>query len=153
MTPTAPIHELTREQLLSVVDKQHIVIAEREEKIDCLQHRVSELERLIFGVKSERFVAATGSEQGHLDFGSSTEQQPEAPATETITYEREKLGGNKKPSRQLLPAHLYTPAVSPPAALRSKPAGHGGIPYYNIIFHPYSYILLYGCKKTSRSSQ
>ncbi|MBK6482018.1 MAG: hypothetical protein IPG01_02535 [Chitinophagaceae bacterium] len=56
----------------------------------------SELERLIFGVKSERFVAATGPEQGHLDFGSSSEQQTEAPATETITYERENRGSNKK---------------------------------------------------------
>ena len=106
MTPTAPIHELTREQLLSVVDKQHIVIAEREEKIDCLQHRVSELERLIFGVKSERFVAATGSEQGHLDFGSNTEDKQEEPSTETITYTREKNKDKKKPSRQALPAHL-----------------------------------------------
>ena len=97
---------MTREQLLGVVDKPYTVMGEKEEKIDSLQFRVSELERLIFGVKSERFVAATGPEQGHLDFGSSSEQQTEAPATETITYEREKSGSNKKPSRQVLPAHL-----------------------------------------------
>jgi len=99
MTATAPIQEMTREQLLSVV-------GEKEEKIFSLQHRVSELERLIFGAKSERFIATTNTEQGNLDFGSSTEHKQEQPQTETITYIREKSGGNKKPSRQPLPAHL-----------------------------------------------
>ncbi|MEO6166587.1 MAG: IS66 family transposase [Chitinophagales bacterium] len=106
MTMNAALQEMTREQLLSEVGKQYTVITEREEKIYSLQHRVSELERLIFGAKSERFVATTNTEQGHLDFGRSTEHKQEQPATETITYEREKSGGSKKPSRQVLPAHL-----------------------------------------------
>ncbi len=89
-----------REQLLSAV-------GEKEEKIYSLQHRVSELERLIFGVKSERFVATTTDpKQGNLDFGSHIEQKKEDPTLETITYTREKNKGNKKPSRQVLPSHL-----------------------------------------------
>ncbi|MBK9391754.1 MAG: hypothetical protein IPN68_16765 [Bacteroidetes bacterium] len=53
----------------------------RKKKIDSLQFRVSELERLIFGVKSERFVAATGPEQGHLilEVAANSKQKPLLP--------------------------------------------------------------------------
>lgn len=106
MTMNTALQEMTREQLLTEVGKQYTVITEKEERIDSLQHRVSELERLIFGTKSERFIAATNEQQGNLNFGSNTEQKQEQPETETITYEREKQGAGKKPSRQPLPSHL-----------------------------------------------
>lgn len=99
MTMNAVLQEMTREQLLSAV-------GEKEEKIFSLQHRVSELERLIFGVKSERFLAGTNVQQGNLDFGSNSEQKQEEPVSETITYTREKNNGNKKPSRRPIAAHL-----------------------------------------------
>ena len=99
MIAAATLQQMTREQLLGAV-------VQKEEKIDALQHRVSELERLIFGAKSERFIATTNTDQGNLDFGSSTEQKQEEPQTETITYTREKIKAGKKPSRQPLPSHL-----------------------------------------------
>lgn len=86
------IENMSRDELLTVVGR--------------LYFRNKELEKLIFGAKSERFVATTNCEQGNLDFGSNGEQNKEEPATETITYTREKNSGNKKPSRQVLPAHL-----------------------------------------------
>ncbi|MBK6484299.1 MAG: hypothetical protein IPG01_14490 [Chitinophagaceae bacterium] len=39
-----------------------------------------------------------------LEVAANSKQKP--PATETITYERENRGATKKPSRQVLPAHL-----------------------------------------------
>jgi transposase len=93
------LNEMNREELLEVVKEQYY-------KIENLQSENGNLKKLIFGAKSERFVPETNPEQISLDFGQSEEVKTE-PATETITYEREKnTGNNNKPSRQPIPAHL-----------------------------------------------
>jgi transposase len=95
------IQEMTREELLSVVGEQYSTITIQ-------QHRIKELQRLIFGAKSERFVPAENPQQTELDFGEAL-VQPESiaeTATEVITYEREKSFNKAKPSRQPIPEHL-----------------------------------------------
>lgn len=71
-----------------------------------LKHELEKLRRMIFGAKSERFVAENPS-QLSLGLDIAT-QAPGEPVKETITYERKKTSEKEKivHSRQPLPAHL-----------------------------------------------
>ena len=86
------IQEMNRNELINVIGS--------------LYHENQNLKKLIFGAKSERFVPEVDPKQTSLDFGGAPEPKKEEPATETITYEREKNNGKQKPSRQPIPAHL-----------------------------------------------
>lgn len=69
-----------------------------------LQHQIAELKRLIFGAKSERFVAPNPDQATLFDLPG--EQHSEKP-TEEITYTRNKPQPEKKqPLRLELPSHL-----------------------------------------------
>ena len=69
-----------------------------------LKHQLAELKRLIYGAKSERFIA-THPDQATL-FDLPAEQPAETP-TEQITYTRTKPQQEKKqPLRMELPSHL-----------------------------------------------
>lgn len=82
----------------------------REELISTiilLKAELAQIKRMIFGTKSERFVAAVPPEQTSLGFGE------EAPAgapdqTQTVTYTRKKSGSGNRvhTGRTPLPAHL-----------------------------------------------
>ena len=69
-----------------------------------LKNQLEELRRMIFGVKSERFVSDTPADQLSL-FGQE-EKPTEATATEQVSYTRKKPKEKKKPIRAALPAHL-----------------------------------------------
>ncbi len=83
---------MNREELISIVGS--------------LYHENQNLKKLIFGSKSERLIPENNPEQISLDFGQTPEVPKQEPATETITYEREKNSGKQRPSRQPIPAHL-----------------------------------------------
>ena len=72
-----------------------------EEQLAQLSHELSQLKRLVFGVRSERFVL--GFEQDQLPLFGGAPAQDETPALETVTYTKRKNG---KPKRQALPSHL-----------------------------------------------
>ncbi len=93
------IEKMDRDELLEVVREQY-------DKNETLRNENDRLKKLIFGAKSERFVPEVVPEQTSLDFGEAAEVKKEEPATETITYEREKNSNKTKPSRQPIPAHL-----------------------------------------------
>lgn len=78
--------------------------AEQQQKIAFLEQELAQLKRMIFGVKSERFVLAD-SAQINLELkGIKTlEEQPE---TEQISYTRKKPKKKGKAVRLELPAHL-----------------------------------------------
>ena len=79
-------------------------IREQEARIAQLEYELSELKRLIYGTKSERFRKEEGfAEQGNL-FEYAPEDQPIIQATEQITYNRGKNNNHK--GRNSLPAHL-----------------------------------------------
>ena len=71
-------------------------------EIELLKQQLSELRRLIFGAKSERFIALP---QEQLSLFVDAQQQP-TPQTEQINYTRNKKVVKQKPVRQVLPAHL-----------------------------------------------
>src|SRR5690606_15588924 len=73
-----------------------------KEKISSLELQLAQLYKLISGFKSERFVAAIAEHQLSLFEGKTCEEQA-TPATETITYTRDK---QKRPGRHALPEHL-----------------------------------------------
>lgn len=76
-----------------------------EKEVQWLKHQLSQLQRLLFGQKRERFIA-TDPAQGTLFDLPATEAAE--PVTEEISYTREKpVKENKKhPLRAELPAHL-----------------------------------------------
>jgi transposase len=70
-----------------------------------LQEELSQLKRLVFGSKSERFVPAASPEQ--LSIGLSIEEQPVEVKTEKIEYTRTKaVKQSNHKGRLPLPAHL-----------------------------------------------
>lgn len=72
------------------------------QEIELLKQQLSELRRLIFGVKSERFMTIP---QEQLSLFVDAQQQS-IPSTEQINYTRNKKASKEKPVRQVLPAHL-----------------------------------------------
>lgn len=73
-----------------------------EEKIAALELQLAELYKLLSGFKSERFIAAIAEHQLSL-FEAEAAEEEAIPATETITYTRDK---QKHPGRHALPEHL-----------------------------------------------
>lgn len=71
-------------------------------EIELLKQQLAELRRLIFGAKSERFVALP---EEQLSLFVDVEQQPEV-TTEQISYTRHKKQAKEKPVRQPIAAHL-----------------------------------------------
>ena len=69
-----------------------------------LKHQLTELKRLIYGAKSERFVTQNPDQATLFDLPA---EQPQEKATEEITYTRNKPQREKKqPLRLELPSHL-----------------------------------------------
>ncbi len=93
---------LERYQLL---EYHHQLLNEKAlNEIQFLKDQLSELKRMIFGSKHERFLPSLSADQLNL-FGNETVVAPVA-KTEDITYTRNKQEEKKQPHRLPLPAHL-----------------------------------------------
>lgn len=91
-------------QLIKELEQKN---AEQSEQILKMQHQLDALLRIVYGKKSERFIA-TDLSQTQLSLFQSPprEETPsQAQEEETITYKRRK-NRRKKPVRQALPEHL-----------------------------------------------
>lgn len=74
------------------------------QKYEFLKHRFDQINRTVFGKKSEKFITPDGIQ---LNLFNVDNQGPKEQATEEIKYNRKKRSkGNKKPSRAIIPAHL-----------------------------------------------
>lgn len=74
-----------------------------------LKHQLEQFQRMIFGARSERFVADAIPGKSSLDFGDAGEQQKvEAEVQEEVHYSRKRKSDkqDKGHGRELLPAHL-----------------------------------------------
>ena len=89
------------ELLESKVDQQ-------QSKINSLEFQVTQLKRLLFGVKRERFISENNPQQMMLPF--EVEALEEIPQTEKIEYTREKPK-KKHPGRITLPDHLLVEEI------------------------------------------
>jgi transposase len=72
---------------------------------DHLKAQLAELRRMIFGVKSERFISETSTDQLSL-FGSDEKPQEQTDVEQQVSYTRKKPKEKKQPLRAALPAHL-----------------------------------------------
>jgi transposase len=75
-----------------------------ESTVSVLKHQLAELQRLIFGAKSERFISAAELATGNLFEVPAVE--PVQKPIEEISYTRNKPEDKKQPLRLELPAHL-----------------------------------------------
>ncbi|UZR99121.1 IS66 family transposase zinc-finger binding domain-containing protein [Chondrinema litorale] len=79
------------------------------EQVESLKAELSELKRLIYGSKRERFIPSdTNSKQLTLPLDEDIPAETPAKVKQTISYQRATIG-EKQPqgsSRQVLPAHL-----------------------------------------------
>lgn len=80
--------------------------AEYKKENEYLRHEISQLKRLIFGAKSERFISNEPPLPPNTLFSQSHQaEQPLENLTEEITYTRDKPF-RKRGGRKELPAHL-----------------------------------------------
>jgi transposase len=83
-----------------------------------LQHELSQLQRMIFGSKSERYVKPTDPHQLNLELDIEKQEVPE-PKTETLTYTR-----NKTNRKEVLPhSRLPLPESLPRIEVVIEPEG------------------------------
>lgn len=81
-------------------------IAAQDAAFEQLQFRLAQLERLIFGAKSEKFRSAQDGDPEQLElFATGLEDRVAAPQKEHISYSRDKPS-KPHPGRQPLPGHL-----------------------------------------------
>jgi transposase len=99
-TETITITKAEYEELISF--KAELVSFKSE--VTLLKYQLAELKRLVFGAKSERFIAPI---PGQLSLFDLPQELPVEKALEEITYTRAKAEKEKKqPLRAELPAHL-----------------------------------------------
>lgn len=93
------------EILITISNEQYQKFLKQESEIEWLKHQLSELQRMIFGAKSERFIAPDPSQLNLFDFPAITTPEKQ---TQEITYTRTKPETleKKQPLRAELPAHL-----------------------------------------------
>ncbi|MFH0895795.1 MAG: IS66 family transposase [Bacteroidota bacterium] len=91
------------------IARQHTIIAEQQIRIEYLEHEFKQLQRMIFGSKSERFVP---TDDGQLSLGLDVEaEEKAAPETETFTVTRRKKEKEQKPGHSRLPIPAHIPRV------------------------------------------
>jgi len=91
-------------QTVTITRKEYEAFLAQASTITYLQLELDKLKRMIFGSKSERFIASDTS-QLSLDLGQG-EQPPVEPKSEEITYTRQKTDQKKGHARTELPANL-----------------------------------------------
>jgi transposase len=93
------------EILITISNEQYQKFLKQESEIEWLRHQLSELQRMIFGAKSERFIAPDPSQLNLFDLPAIATPEKQ---TEEITYTRTKpeTQEKKQPLRAELPAHL-----------------------------------------------
>lgn len=80
-------------------------LAERDARINVLEHQIRQLIKLVNGSKSERFVPTTPAAQLDLGFGEPATGEGSGSVTEQISYTRTKPRKDH-PGRNPLPDHL-----------------------------------------------
>ena len=95
---------MTGPETITITKAEYDRLIAAESEIASLKFQLSELKRLIFGAKRERYIAQDPAQSTLFDL---PEEQNVETKTETITYERRKSQEEKKqPLRTELPAHL-----------------------------------------------
>lgn len=91
---------------ITIDTEQSVVVSrdelrKRDEQIAQLTFQLEQLKRMVFGVKSERYVPTDPGQSTLFEVPATA-----APATEQISYSRAKPGQKKHPVREAIAAHL-----------------------------------------------
>jgi len=98
------LENMSKEDLIATIRQKDIDVRKRDEKISNLQFQISQLQRLLYGSKRERFISEKDDKQLKLPF--DVEEQPVQPEEkEEVSYTRNKSRKNH-PGRFPLPDHL-----------------------------------------------
>lgn len=105
---------MASEETVVITRKEYERFLSQESKISALQHQLSELQRLIFGAKSERFIAPIANQPTLFELPESEKTEK---SKEEIAYTRNKPEPKSHPLRLELPAHLprKTEVIEPEA--------------------------------------
>ena len=90
------------------IEKYRVLEAQNKtltEQVEAFKFQLEQFKRMIFGAKSERYVADRPEEQLSL-FQIATNAPAEAPKVNVPAHDRKKSKPKKKPARLVLPDHL-----------------------------------------------
>lgn len=93
---------MTSEGQVTITQKEYGQFLAQRSEIELLKQQLSELRRMIFGAKSERFVPSDANQASLFDLPGPTTK----PVKETISYTRNKPAPKKQPFRLELAPHL-----------------------------------------------
>jgi transposase len=95
---------MTGTQTITITKAEYEELISFKSEVSLLKYQLSELKRLIFGAKSERFVSP---QPGQLSLFDLPQEPPVEKPLEEITYTRQKAEKEKRqPLRAELPSHL-----------------------------------------------
>jgi transposase len=98
--------KIQKKETIVISQKEYDRLLSLQQDFLYLQHQFKELQRMIFGSKSERFVSNTDGSQLSL-FNEIAKQDQESEPTKEISYTRKKSTKDKRqPVRTPIPAHL-----------------------------------------------
>lgn len=90
-------------EMITITKQEYEELKGFKSEVVWLNHQLAELKRLIFGVKSERYIAPIPNQPTLFEL---PEAEVVEPKQEEITYTRNKPESKKRPLRCELPAHL-----------------------------------------------
>ena len=94
---------MTNQETITITRNEYESFLAQRSEIEYLKHQLSELKRMIFGSKRERFIPGDTGQGVLFDLEEAKEERAKK---EEITYTREKPKSKKQPLRLELPAHL-----------------------------------------------
>jgi len=94
---------VSKDELIALHNEELIL---KNEEINCLKDELSQLKKLIYGVKSERHIPALSPDQLSIFDKEETSQEEFPQNNEVITYTRSKNKKESHPGRNPLPEHL-----------------------------------------------
>ena len=91
------------QEMVTISKKEYEEFLSQKATIEMLKHQFAELQRMIFGAKSERYVPQDSNQTSLFEL---PQQEVVAHQSQEITYTRQKSEDKKQPLRLELPAHL-----------------------------------------------
>ncbi len=90
-------------ETITITKAEYLEFLDFKAQVSVLKHELAELKRMIFGAKSERFIAPIPNQPTLFELPETAHAQK---PKEEITYSRTKPGPKNHPLRLELPAHL-----------------------------------------------
>ena len=89
--------------MVTITEQEYQEFLAQKATVEILKHQLAELQRIIFGAKSERYIPIASNQSTLFEL---TEQIVPETKTAEISYTRHKAEAKKQPIRLELPSHL-----------------------------------------------